>query len=117
MRILVHEFVSGGGLAGREVPALLGREGSAMLNALVADLAATGCHELVTTTDPRFPLAAPPGVQVVTLATRSAALLDALIETPDPVWLVATETDRACTRLAVRAGRTGKMPAGSGAAG
>ena len=40
MRILVHEFVSGGGLAGRPVPASLAREGAAMLTALVADLAA-----------------------------------------------------------------------------
>ena len=112
----MHEFVSGGGLAGREVPASLGREGSAMLNALVADLAATGCHELVTTTDPRFPLAAPPGVEVVTLATRSAALLDALIESADAVWLVAPETDRCLERLAVRAERKGKMLVGSGAA-
>ena len=54
MRILVHEFASGGGLAGRDVPASLGREGSAMLTALVADLAAIGCHEIVTTADPRF---------------------------------------------------------------
>ena len=73
VRILLHEFASGGGFAGREVPASLGREGSAMLNALVADLAATGCHEIVTTVDPRFPLAVPPGVRVVTLAGNGTA--------------------------------------------
>jgi hypothetical protein len=57
VRILVHEFFSGGGLAGRDVPASLGREGSAMLTALVADLAALDGHHIVTTMDPRFPLA------------------------------------------------------------
>ena len=40
MRILVHEFASGGGLAGRPVPRSLAREGSAMLAALVTDLTA-----------------------------------------------------------------------------
>ena len=86
-----------------------------MLTALVADLAATG-HEIVTTTDPRFPLAAPPGVQVVTLAGSNAALLDALIASADAVWLVAPETDRCLERLAVRAERKGKMLLGPGAA-
>jgi len=116
MRILLYEFASGGGLAGREVPASLGREGRAMLTALVADLAATGCHEVVTTTDPRFPLSAPPGVQVVTLAGRSAARLDALIASADAVWLIAPETDRCLERLAVRAERMGKTLLGPGAA-
>jgi predicted ATP-grasp superfamily ATP-dependent carboligase len=116
MRILLHEFASGGGLAGREVPASLGREGRAMLTALLTDLAATGCHQIVTTADPRFPLAAPPGVQVVTLAVRSAARLDALMASADAVWLVAPETDRCLERLAVRAERKGKMILGSGAA-
>ena len=38
MRILVHEFVSGGGLTGKAVPLSLAREGSAMRGALVAGL-------------------------------------------------------------------------------
>jgi len=90
-----------------------------MLTALVADLTATGCHEIVTTTDPRFPLSAPPGVQVVTLADRSSAcldLLDALMVSADAVWLVAPETDRCLERLAARAERKRKMLLGSGAA-
>jgi predicted ATP-grasp superfamily ATP-dependent carboligase len=116
MRILLHEFVSGGGLAGREVPASLGREGRAILTALVADLAAIRRHEIVTTADPRFPLAAPPGVQVVTLTGRGAAFLDGLIASADAVWLVAPETDGCLERLAGRAERKGKMLLGPGAA-
>ena len=73
MRILVHEFVSGGGFAGQDVPASLAREGAAMRTALVADLAAIGGHQIVTTADPRFPLEAPPGVEVVTLRRRKRA--------------------------------------------
>jgi predicted ATP-grasp superfamily ATP-dependent carboligase len=108
MRIFVYEFVSGGGLAGREVPASLGREASAMLTALVADLAAIGCHEIVTTADARFPHTMPRGVEVVTLpAARKAreALVDGLMASADAVWLVAPETDRCLERLAAKAER------------
>jgi predicted ATP-grasp superfamily ATP-dependent carboligase len=108
MRILVYEFVSGGGLAGRNVPASLGREASAMLTALVADLAAIGCHEIVTTADARFPHTMPHGVEVVTLPTaRKAreAVVDGLMASADAVWLVAPETDRCLERLAAKAER------------
>jgi len=119
MRILVHEFVSGGGLAGKDVPASLAREGSAMLRALVADLAAIRRHRIVTTADARFPLAAPPGVDVVTLSLRSAERseqLDALIASADAVWFVAPETGGSLERLAARAEHYGTPVIGSGSA-
>jgi tyramine---L-glutamate ligase len=117
MRILVHEFVSGGGLAGRDVAASLAREGLAMLTALIADLAAIRRHQIVTTVDPRFALPTPPGVEVVTLSPGSEgrATLDALIASADAVWLVAPETDRCLERLAVRVERRGRTLLGSGA--
>ena len=114
MRILVHEFFSGGGLAGRDVPVSLAREGSAMLAALIADLAAIGGHQIVTTADPRFALKAPPGVEVVTLSQQSSKrALDRLISSADAVWLIAPETGRTLERLAVRVERQGKMLLGS----
>ena len=116
MRILVHEFVSGGGLAGRPVRASLGREGAAMRDALVADLAAIRPHRIVTTVDPRFPLRAPSGVEVVTLPPRSEALLDGLMASADAVWLVAPETDGCLERLATRVEKKGKALLGPGAA-
>jgi predicted ATP-grasp superfamily ATP-dependent carboligase len=116
VRILVHEFFSGGGLAGRDVPASLGREGSAMLTALVADLAALDGHHIVTTMDPRFPLAAPPGVDVVEMTSARPDFLDALLGSVDAAWLVAPETDRCLERLAARAERTGIALLGSGSA-
>jgi predicted ATP-grasp superfamily ATP-dependent carboligase len=116
MRILVHEFASGGGLAGRRVPASLGREGAAMRDALVADLAVMRRHRIVTTVDPRFPLRAPPGVEVVTLPRGSAALLDRLFASADAVWLVAPETDGCLERLASRVEDKGTALLGPGAA-
>ena len=111
MRILVHEFVSGGGLAGRDVPASLAREGSAMLGALITDLAAIRRHRIVTTADKRFPMKAsstPPGVKVVTLSPETSerdAQLDALIDSADAVWCVAPETDGRLEDLAARVER------------
>ena len=114
MRILVHEYVTGGGLAGRAVPVSLAREGSAMLAALIVDLAAIGCHEIVATSDPRFPPRAPPGVSVVALGAGDTRVLDALVAAADAVWLVAPETDRCLERLAARVERQGSGLLGPG---
>lgn len=116
MRILVHEFASGGGLAGRRVPASLAREGAAMRGALIADLAAMRRHQIVTTVDPRFPVRARPGVEVVTLRAGSAPLLDRLIASAEAVWLVAPETGGCLERLAARVEEIGRTLLGSGAA-
>ena len=99
MRILVYEFASGGGLAGQQVPVSIAREGSAMLTALVTDLATLQQHQIVTTTDPRFPLAVPMNVEVVTMSAGQTALLDTLIASAEAVWLVAPETDCCLERL------------------
>lgn len=116
MRILVYEFASGGGFAGRPVPASLAREGAAMRAALVADLAAIGAHRIVTTADPRFSLRAPRGVEVATLPPGSGAQLDGLIASADAVWLVAPETGGCLERLAAKAQRKGRALLGPGPA-
>jgi len=116
MRILVYEFVTGGGYAGRRVPASLAREGLAMRTALVADLASIGSHQIVTTMDRRFRRPAPRGVDVVEMASGPQALPESLFESIDAVWLVAPETNRCLERLARRVERRGKMRLGSDAA-
>lgn len=116
MRILVFEFVSGGGLAGRDLPASLAREGAAMLTALVGDLAVMESHQIVTTTDPRFHLKMPREVEVVSVSGAYASVLDKLIASTDAVWLIAPETDRCLERLAARVERKGKVLLGSSSA-
>jgi predicted ATP-grasp superfamily ATP-dependent carboligase len=117
MRILVHEFVSGGGLAGCDVPGPLFREGGAMLTALVRDLAALRRHEIVTTRDPRFVLAVPRDVEVMTLFPgQNNAVFDALVGRADAAWLVAPETGGCLARLAARVERKRRMLLGPGAA-
>jgi predicted ATP-grasp superfamily ATP-dependent carboligase len=116
MRILVHEFASGGGMAGREVPASLGREGAAMLTALLADLAAIPGYEIVTTRDVRFRFAAPRSVEVATISAESdRKIVDRLIASAEAVWLIAPETGRCLERLAARVEKKKKKLIGSSA--
>lgn len=116
MRILVHEFVSGGGFAGRRAPASLAREGAAMRDALVADLAALGRHRIVATVDRRFPL--PPGLRTTesVVLDRDPAGLERVLDRVDAVWLVAPETNGCLERLAAEAERRGVALLGSSAA-
>ena len=119
MRILVHEFASGGGLSDQPVPATLRREGRAMLTALIADLVAMGRHQIVTTTDARFPLAVPPGVEVRTLSVRAderTSQLDRLIADAAAAWIVAPETGGCLEDLAARVESQGTTLIGSDAA-
>lgn len=119
MRILVYEFASGGGLAGRDVPASLVREGSAMRAALVSDLSAIGTHEIVTTADARCAGDLPRGVELVTLPSgdhERNAILDSLIADVDAVWLIAPETGGCLEQLAMQVARHGPTLFGPGAA-
>ena len=117
-RVLVYEYASGGGLAGRRVPPSLQCEGAAMRAALVADLVAIGRHEIVTSADARVGTDLPRSVEVMTLPdgdrAREAALGHA-IGSVDAVWLIAPETDRILERLADRVARRGKILLGSDA--
>ena len=121
MRILVFEFVTGGGLAGRAVPRSLAREGLAMRTALVEDLAAIKGHEIVVVTDRRFTRRMPPGVDPVPVvagglkASGVSETIDALIDASDAVWLIAPETNRCLERLAARIERQGKALLGPSA--
>ena len=117
MRILMYEFVSGGGFAGRAVPASLAREGAAMRDAVVADLASLRGHRVVTTADPRFPLRRVPArVEVVTLRRGGVRGPDEVLASADAAWPVAPESEGCLERLAARAERRGKVLLGPNAA-
>ncbi|WP_152050225.1 ATP-grasp domain-containing protein [Tautonia marina] len=53
--VLIHEFVTGGGLADEDLPASLAREGRAMRRALAGDFAAAPGVRVIMTADPREP--------------------------------------------------------------
>jgi tyramine---L-glutamate ligase len=66
--VLIFEYVTGGGMAGRELPASWAAEGAAMRRAIVKDFASVPGVRVVTTIDDRLQKEETPGVDVRTLA-------------------------------------------------
>ncbi|HYG90676.1 MAG TPA: ATP-grasp domain-containing protein [Azospirillum sp.] len=101
MRILVCEFVTGGGMPADEpIPAGLAHEGDLMLRALVDDLLEVPAVEVVVTRDARLaPM--PPRVPSITVngPDEAWALWKELAGTVDAVWPIAPETAGALERL------------------
>src|SRR5262249_29005832 len=88
-----------------------------MRAALVRDLAAMRCHQIVTTADDRVRPALPPEVDVAVMPAGDRAretALARLIAAVEGVWLIAPESDRCLERLAARVERQGKTLLGSG---
>ncbi|WP_448187994.1 ATP-grasp domain-containing protein [Azospirillum sp. sgz301742] len=101
MRILVCEFVTGGGMPpDRPIPAGLAHEGDLMLRALVDDLLEVPGVELLVTRDARLaPLTQRVHSIAVTDPQESWALWEDLTRTVDAVWPIAPETGGALERL------------------
>lgn len=116
MRILVHEYVSGGGLAGRPLPPALAGQGAAMLQALVTDLSALPAHAITTTVDPRVPLRVPANVHVEALSSGAPDTFLRLVDTADAVWLIAPESNGVLASLARTVEAAGRRLIGPGAA-
>lgn len=92
--LLLHEYVTGGGLAGQELPSSLAAEGRAMRRALAADFVAAG-RDVIMTLDPRLP--EEPGPWRVARLDLSEGFgpLAELASRVELALVVAPETDRA----------------------
>jgi tyramine---L-glutamate ligase len=100
LRLLICEYVTGGGFLGRPLPASLAREGDMMLAALVKDVAAIGDVDIASVRDERL------GVPDLPVAFRMLGATDdpwrawrEAIEAADAVWPIAPETGGALARL------------------
>lgn len=98
MRLLIYEWITGGGLVGSEgaLPESLLREGLAMVQAVAADAAGVeAIHHRSLLRDLRLPHLAASGAEVFEVASRSehdTALYD-LATQSDAVLIIAPETD------------------------
>ncbi|HIF54690.1 MAG TPA: ATP-grasp domain-containing protein [Methylococcaceae bacterium] len=95
-RILVFEFITGGGFAQQELPPSLANEGMLMLEALVQELAELPSVQLTLLQDWRCgQLQLPENARVVVVTQNQSihALLPELIAETDAVWPIAPETD------------------------
>jgi len=101
MRILVCEFVTGGGMPpSTPIPASLAHEGDLMLRALIGDLLDVPGVDVTVTRDARLaPL--PPPIRSITVndPRESWVLWEELSRTADAVWPIAPETDGAMERV------------------
>ena len=105
LTILVHEWVTGGGLAGSSVPRSWAAEGLAMRRAIAADfacLAGPGARVLVTV-DPRWPDHGVPWTTIRADAGRSSRWLVEQAQQADYTVLIAPET------MGVLAGLAGEL--------
>ncbi|MGE0607821.1 MAG: ATP-grasp domain-containing protein, partial [Pirellulales bacterium] len=98
MKILVYEFITGGGwysVDDNAPPPSLAREGEAMLRAVAADLAALAGVQVAALRDRRRADLLLPGCQIVDVgsAREEAELLSAAAATADETVVIAPEFD------------------------
>ncbi len=102
MRILIVEYVSGGGLAGQPLPPTMFVEAASMLHAAVADFATLDGCDVITTRDPRLKgellgdhvHTVQPGGFDDTFAACLAAYDAALVVAPEQGGLLAALVER-----------------------
>ncbi|WAR43520.1 ATP-grasp domain-containing protein [Methylomonas rapida] len=112
MKILVFEYITGGGLAGQDLPATLAAEGGMMLQALLDDLKSVLDLQLLLPLDSRcMHVSLPPDTHVtpVDAKTDLNQVLATLIAEADAVWLIAPETGGLLAELARRVIVAGKI--------
>jgi predicted ATP-grasp superfamily ATP-dependent carboligase len=110
LKILVLEYVTGGGMRQESIHSALAEEGGRMLRALADDLLAVAGVELIILHDDRLP--APPAdarVQPVSVAAAAfPRLWRAGIAACDAVWPIAPETGGILERLCLDVEAAGK---------
>ena len=112
MRLLVYEFITGGGLIGAPLPSTLLREGAMMRDALLRGLSELPELQLSLTRDPRcaWPL---DSIAIERIEIRNGESPDAYFERAlqnvNVVWPIAPESGRALERLATLARAAGKQ--------
>jgi predicted ATP-grasp superfamily ATP-dependent carboligase len=86
--VLIYEHITGGGLAGLEMPVSMAAEGGAMRRALVADFSAVPGVRVLSTLDARLP--DEPGT--IRIAADAREALSTLASKADHTILIAPET-------------------------
>lgn len=99
LRVLVCEFVTGGGMRGEPLPSSLTREGAMMRDALLRDLADLPGVELVATHDDRLAPPASAQSRPIGEADDVWAIWAALGADADVAWAIAPETGGLLSRL------------------
>jgi predicted ATP-grasp superfamily ATP-dependent carboligase len=97
MRILIFEYINGGGFAKTELPESLAREGGLMLDAALKDFSASGEHELTVLLDSRcLAIDLPQDINIITVTAQDEVLsvFSDAIQNCDAVLPIAPETEQ-----------------------
>ena len=110
MRLLITEYIVGGGMANDLIPEGLRQEGSLMLSSVIADCEALDHIELVTTIDSR--------IRINTASTEKIYIneqdeyfdeLTKLAHQCDAVWVIAPESDHILYSFIERLGESNSL--------
>lgn len=111
--VFVHEYVTGGGLAGSVLPPSWAAEGGAMRRALAGDFAGLPGVRVVMTLDERLPAEPGPWETVRVGPGHELETFGRLAAGADSTALIAPEPDGVLLRRAGRIGRVGGRSLGS----
>lgn len=92
MRIFICEFITGGGLQDKDLPATLVLEGDMMVKALVSDLLDAGYEDLFCTRDIRLQKIVP-HIETINAGGNIWETWKNCMGNADAVWIIAPETD------------------------
>ena len=114
MRILIVEYVAGGGLAGRPLPPSMFVEAAAMLRAALADFGNLDGWDVITTRDPRLAGELPGNHVEMVQPGQFDATFDACLAACDAALVIAPEQGGLLAGLVERVERAGVLHLGSG---
>jgi predicted ATP-grasp superfamily ATP-dependent carboligase len=113
-RILIHEYVTGGGWPDPEFPVGLAAEALAMVTAVLNDFQAWEMVQVITTLDARIPSAGLPADQVITIQPERYALtLTEIVSSCPAALVIAPETGGALTQISHQVASTGTQLLGA----
>ncbi len=113
-RILVHEYVTGGGWPAPDLPRGLAAEGLAMLRAVLHDFQSWGSGCLTTTRDVRLAELSLDAEKIATINHNEyLEIFEDLVSEADAVLLIAPESDGILSRLSALVEENGKLLLGS----
>ena len=92
MRLFICEFITGGGLQGKELPDSLAREGNMMLEAILKDFLEIGSADIITTRDVRLDLLSLP-IQQITIEEDIYSVWQSCMNDADAVLIIAPESE------------------------
>jgi predicted ATP-grasp superfamily ATP-dependent carboligase len=110
LKLLIYEYVSGGGFADKPIPSSMLSEGFSMLRTLISDFKAAG-HSVTTVLDSRLAALNPPMaadcVVPVSSFQEAEAAIQKISESADAIYIIAPESNQVLQSLVADMERAG----------